>query len=345
LAAVRVAGLCAHDKKRCFCTQDDVADVIAESTGVPVSRVSETESTKLLNLEDNIHHRMIGQEEAVDAIAGSLRRARAEMREGKRPIASFLFLGPTGVGKTELAKSVAEVYFGDEKNMVRLDMSEYQMPDSVVKMIGDSNGNLGYLTEAVRHHPFSLILFDEIEKANPDVLNLFLQLMDDGRLTDGSGRTIDFTNAIIVATSNAGALYIEEATANAVDVNIIKQEIIDNQLNKFMRPELINRFDGVIVFKPLTFANMTEIAKLMLNKIGQSLEAKGIAFAPTQAGVERLAQLGYDPKFGARPLRRLLQDKIENEIANLLLAKKIRRRDTVVVNDKGELEANKASEL
>ncbi|MEI7452478.1 MAG: ATP-dependent Clp protease ATP-binding subunit [Candidatus Falkowbacteria bacterium] len=345
LAAVRVANICKHDKKHCFCSQDDVADIIAEFTGVPVARVGEKETEKLLNLEASIHQRMIGQEEAVNAISGSLRRARAEMREGKRPIASFLFLGPTGVGKTELAKTVAEVYFGDEKNMVRLDMSEYQMSDSVVKMIGDSAGNLGYLTEAVRHHPFSLILFDEIEKANPDVLNLFLQLMDDGRLTDGSGRTIDFTNAIIVATSNAGALYIEEAVETGVDINIIKQEIIDNQLNKFMRPELINRFDGVIVFKPLSFANVVEIAKLMLNKIGRSLEEKGIVFAPTQSGVERLAQLGYDPKFGARPLRRLLQDRIENEVANLLLAKKIRRRDTIIVNDKGELEVGKANEL
>jgi len=343
LAAVKVANR--HDKKHCFCSQEDVADVISDFTGVPVARVGEKETEKLLNLEANIHRRMIGQEEAVSAISGSLRRARAEMREGKRPIASFLFLGPTGVGKTELAKSVAEVYFGDEKNMIRLDMSEYQMPDSIVKMIGDNEGNAGYLTEAVRHHPFSLVLFDEIEKANPDVLNLFLQLMDDGRLTDGSGRTVDFTNAIIVATSNAGALYIQEAVKTGVDINIIKQEIIDNQLNKFMRPELINRFDGLVVFKPLAFADMVEIAKLMLNKIAKNLEEKGIGFAPTQAGVERLAQLGYDPKFGARPLRRLLQDKIENEIANLLLAKKLHRRDVVIVNDIAELEVNKAVEL
>jgi ATP-dependent Clp protease ATP-binding subunit ClpC len=344
LTAVKVSKICAHNSKLCLCTKNDVATVVSETTGIPVSKVSEGETEKLLNLEDSIHRRMIGQEEAVKAIAGSLRRARAEMRESKRPIASFLFLGPTGVGKTELAKSVAEVYFGDEDCMIRLDMSEYQLADSVTKMIGDAD-SLGYLTEAVRKKPFSLILLDEVEKANADVLNLFLQMMDDGRLTDGQGRTINFTNSIIVATSNAGALYIEAAVQEGIDINIIKQEIVDNQLNKFMRPELINRFDGVIVFKPLSFANVVAIAKLMLQRIAKSLEGKGVGLAPTQAGVERLAQLGYDPKFGARPLRRLLQDKIENEIANLVLGGKLRRRDTVIINEQGEIEVQKGREL
>ncbi|MEI7620171.1 MAG: ATP-dependent Clp protease ATP-binding subunit [Candidatus Falkowbacteria bacterium] len=343
LTAVKVSK---STKGQGFCSQDDIAFVISEQTGIPVSKVSESETQKLLSLEDSIHARMIGQEEAVIAISGSLRRARAELRESKRPIASFLFLGPTGVGKTELAKTVAEVYFGDENYMIRLDMSEYQLADSVKKMIGDStSGSLGYLTEAVRKKPFSLVLLDEVEKAHPDVLNLFLQMMDDGRLTDGQGRTINFTNSIIVATSNAGALYIEEAVSKGVDMNIIKQELIDNQLNKIMRPELINRFDGVIVFKPLSFDNVVSVAKLMLKKIGKNLEPKGIELVASEAGVKELARQGYDPKFGARPLRRLLQDKTENQIANLFLAKSIKRRDTIVIDEEGNVQVEKGRVL
>jgi ATP-dependent Clp protease ATP-binding subunit ClpC len=343
LTAVRVSK---SAKGQGFCSQDDIASVVSEQTGIPVSKISESETQKLLSLEDNIHARMIGQEEAVLAISGSLRRARAELRESKRPIASFLFLGPTGVGKTELAKTVTEVYFGDENYMIRLDMSEYQLADSVKKMIGDStSGSLGYLTEAVRKKPFSLVLLDEIEKAHPDVLNLFLQMMDDGRLTDGQGRTINFTNSIIVATSNAGALYISESVSKGVDISIIKQELIDNQLNKIMRPELINRFDGVIVFKPLSFDNVVAVAKLMLNKIRKNLEVKGIDLVASEAGVKELARQGYDPKFGARPLRRLLQDKTENQIANLILANGLKRRDTVVIDEEGNVQVEKGREL
>lgn len=332
-------------KGRSLVDKEDVAEVISETTGIPVSKVGESETEKLLSLEENIHRRLIGQDEAVKAISGSLRRARAELREGKRPIASFLFLGPTGVGKTELAKSVAEVYFGNENYMVRLDMSEYQLADSVKKMIGDPSGSLGYLTEAVRKKPFSLVLLDEIEKAHPDVLNLFLQLMDDGRLTDGQGRTINFTNSIVVATSNAGALYIEEAIKNGVNLNSIKEELIENHLNKIMRPELINRFDGVVVFTPLSQEEIIFVTRLLLNKIAKSLEVKGVSLVVTDEGVKKLAALGYDPKFGARPLRRLLQDKIENEIANLVLAKKLKRRDTIIINDQAEIELQSAREL
>ncbi|PIP34384.1 hypothetical protein COX21_03220 [Candidatus Falkowbacteria bacterium CG23_combo_of_CG06-09_8_20_14_all_41_10] len=328
------------------CGREDIAAVISEQTGIPMAKVGESETQKLLSLEANIHTRMIGQEEAVAAISGSLRRARAELRESKRPIASFLFLGPTGVGKTELAKTVAEVYFGDENYMIRLDMSEYQLADSVKKMIGDAtSGALGYLTEAVRKKPFSLVLLDEIEKAHPDVLNLFLQMMDDGRLTDGQGRTINFTNSIIVATSNAGALYIEDAVSKGVDLNIIKQELVDNQLNKVMRPELINRFDGIIVFKPLSFDNVVAVTKLMLAKIKKNLAVKGIDLIASEEGVKALARQGYDPKFGARPLRRLLQDKTENQIANLFLAHSIKRRDIVVIDEQGNVQVEKGREL
>ncbi|MCF7820409.1 MAG: ATP-dependent Clp protease ATP-binding subunit [Candidatus Pacebacteria bacterium] len=328
-----------------LCTEQDVASVISEITGVPVSQIGEDESHKLLHLEEFIHERMIDQEEAVQAVSASLRRSRAELRESSRPMANFLFLGPTGVGKTELAKSVSDIYFGSEDYMIRLDMSEYQHPDSVKKMIGDSDGSLGYLTEAVRKKPFALVLLDEIEKAHPDILNLFLQIMDDGRLTDGQGRTVNFSNAIIIATSNAGALYIQESVRNKEDMAVIKQNLIDNHLNKVMRPELINRFDGIIVFEPLSEEDILAIAKLMLNKMNKRLGEKGLSLKCSDRGLQVLAKEGYDPEFGARPLRRLLQDKIENEIANLFLAKKLQRRDIVYINDEAKIEVIEGKEL
>ena len=345
LTAVRVAKAAVDSSRSNFCSREEVATVISDATGIPVSKVSESETVKLLNLEANIHERLIGQDEAVKAVAGSLRRARAELREGKRPIASFLFLGPTGVGKTELAKAVSEIYFGDEDCMIRVDMSEYQLAESVTKMIGDNSGAIGYLTEAVRKKPFSLVLFDEVEKAHPDILNLFLQMMDDGRLTDGQGRTINFTNSIIVATSNAGSLYIEEAVNKGTSQALIKQEIIENQLNKFMRPELINRFDGIIVFRPLSMDDMMAITKLLLEKIRKNLEGKGIGFMVAETGLKVLAQMGYDPKFGARPLRRLLQDKIENEIANLVLSNSLHRRDIVYIDQDANVKVQAAPRL
>lgn len=326
-------------------SREDIAVAISEMTGIPVTKISVSESEKLLSLEENIHKRMIGQEEAVKMISASLRRARTDLREGNRPIANFLFLGSTGVGKTELAKTVSEIYFGDEKYMIRVDMSEYQHPDSVKKMIGDAQGAKGYLTEAVRRQPFALVLLDEIEKAHPDILNLFLQVMDDGRLTDGQGRTIDFTNSILIATSNAGALYIQKEIFAGTDHETIKTVLINEHLNKVMRPELINRFDGVIVFEPLSIQNVVEITKLMLHKIEKMLDKKGISFRAESEGVLTLAKLGYDPKFGARPLRRLLQDRIEDVIANKILRKELKRRDTVVIDHNGEVAIDKAQEL
>ena len=343
--AVRNSKLSQKDPSKKICTKEDIAEIISDISGIPVSQVSVSESEKLLSLEEKIHERMIGQEEAVIAVSGSLRRSRAQIREGSRPIASFLFLGPTGVGKTELAKSVSEIYFGAEDYMIRLDMSEYQLFDSVKKMIGDVDGTLGYLTEAVRKKPFSLILFDEVEKAHPDILNLFLQILDDGRLTDGQGRTINFTNSIIIATSNAGSLFIQEAVKNQIESAIIKQELIDNHLNKIMRPELINRFDGIIVFKPLTIENILAIAKIMVKKIAKSLEVKGVSLLYDDDGLLKLAEAGYDPKFGARPLRRLLQDKIENEIANLILAGSLKRRDTVFIDENGDVKIERGRSI
>jgi len=344
-AAAISAQAAKNNPEACFCSKDEVALVVSETTGIPAAKVTANESQKLLNLENEIHNRLIGQDEAVNAVSASLRRARVQLKEDKRPIASFLFLGPTGVGKTELAKAVSEVYFGDEDYLVRLDMSEYQTSDSIKKMIGDSDGTLGYLTEAVRKKPFALILLDEIEKAHPDILNLFLQLLDDGRLTDGQGKTISFTESIIIATSNIGALYIQEQIKLQTSLNIIKQELIDDQLNKYMKPELINRFDGIIVFKPLTVDDVSKVAALMLKKIKKTLLEKGINLKADKEGVSLLAKEGYDPKFGARPLRRLLQDKIEDNIANKILAGEIKRRDTIVINHKAEIEVEKAEEL
>lgn len=321
-----------------------VRDYASQAFGVPMQQVGQQESELLLNLEETIHQRLIGQEEAVDMVAASLRRARVELRDISKPIANFLFLGPTGVGKTELAKTLAEVYFGDEGSMIRLDMSEYQQPDSVNKMIG-GNGETGYLTEAVRQKPFSLVLLDELEKAHPDILNLFLQVFDDGRLTDAQGRTIDFSNTIIIATSNAGALYIREQVKSGADLSTIRQWVMDNELVKVMRPELINRFDGVIVFRPLNIEDMQAIARLQLNKIGRQLADKNINFQVSDQGLVYLAKAGFDPEYGARPLKRLLQDTINNTLAENLLAKTLKRRDTVLINEQGQVEIVSAAAL
>ncbi|MEI6835517.1 MAG: AAA family ATPase [Candidatus Falkowbacteria bacterium] len=344
-AALIASKVARNNPQKVICDGEAVAAAIEDLTGIPASKVSEDEGQKLLNLETDIHERMIGQEEAVKAVSASLRRARAELKDTARPIASFLFLGPTGVGKTELAKTVSEVYFGSEDYMIRLDMSEYQEASSVSKMIGAPNGTLGYLTEAVRKKPFSLILLDEIEKANPDILNLFLQLLDDGRLTDGQGRTISFAQSIIIATSNIGSVFIQEEIKLGVETNLIKQDLVDNQLNKYMRPELINRFDSIVVFRPLTEEDIFTIATLMLKKIKKNLAEKGVNFKADKTGVQILAKAGYDPKFGARPLRRLLQERVEDEVANLFLAAKLKRRDTVFIDNRGKIGVEKAREL
>jgi ATP-dependent Clp protease ATP-binding subunit ClpC len=324
---------------------EQVAKVISEVTHIPVSQVNEKEGKLLLNLEEEMHKRMVGQEEAVSIVAASLRRARVELREGKRPISSFLFLGPTGVGKTELAKTIAQVYFGDENYMIRVDMSEYQLAESVEKMIGSQDGAEGYLTTRVRQAPFSLILLDEIEKAHPDILNLFLQVMDDGRLTDGQGHTVDFTNSIIIATSNIGAVYIQEQVKAGTALEQLKQVLIDKYLVEKMRPELINRFDGIVVFRPLVIGDVITIAKLMLNKTKNLLDGKGMGLEISEAGLKVLAEAGYQPEFGARPLRRLLQDKIDNIIANKILAGELTRRDVVEINDQAEITIRKAAKL
>lgn len=327
--------------------QEDVAEIIAQKTHIDVKEVSQDEAEKLLGLEDHIHERMINQEEAVRAVAAALRRSRESLRDPNRPIANFLFLGPTGVGKTELAKTIAAVYFGDEANMTRVDMSEYQDPASIERLIGSPHvqSGGGYLTEAIRHHPFSLILLDELEKAHPDILNLFLQLMDDGRLTDGGGRTIDATNIILVATSNAGTLFIQQSLEKGNDMKEIKKNLIERELQQFYRPEFLNRFDEVIVFTPLSMENIIDITKLQLKKIEQRMKAKGIGFEASADAVVELAQAGYDPKFGARPLRRVVQNKVEDVLAEYLLKGQIHRRDLVILQKDGKIEIRKAQTI
>lgn len=300
-------------------TKDDVGRLISEKTGVPTTHVGEEEKETLLHLEERMHGRVVGQEEAVTAVAAALRRARTQLRSEGRPIATFLFLGPTGVGKTELAKTVAESYFGSENSMIRLDMSEYQQPESLSRLIGrpgESEG--GLLSEAVRQQPFALVLLDEFEKADPGILNVFLQVFDDGRLTDAAGRTIDFTNTIIITTTNAE--------------------------KEFYRPELLNRFDGVIMFKSLTQTEIVEITKRMIARVAERLEAKGIHFRASDEVISALAHKGYDPTFGARPLRRLVQEEVDNAIANALLKDDVKRRDTIIL-EQGGIRIEKAEAL
>lgn len=345
LDVIREAAVAAKQARgeRTFVTAEDVAKVITRRTGVPVEAIGKQESDKLLNMESRLHGRVIGQDAAVTAVAQALRRARADMREGKRPIANFLFLGPTGVGKTELSKALASEYFGDEDSMVRLDMSEYQNKDSIPRLIGfpgDERG--GLLTEAIRKRPFTIILLDELEKAHPDILTLFLQVLDDGRLTDGIGRTIDFTNTMVIATSNAGTPYIQEEVAQGTSLERIKTGLLERELKGIFRPEFLNRFDGVIVFKPLTLDDVTQIAWLLVHGISKRLEEKGIAFRAEDAAVEELAEAGFDPLFGARPLRRVIQERVDNALADALLRGEIGRKDQVTLLPGSKLQVDKA---
>lgn len=335
--------------KNAIVEANDVAYIISKKTNIPLTKITEEESDKLLNLEQKIHERIISQDEAVKMVSSSIRRARANMRNDKRPIVNLLFLGPTGVGKTELAKTVAEVYFGDEEKMIRLDMSEYQDKASINRLIGAPPGygerEGGLLSEAVRKAPFSLVLLDEIEKAHPDILNIFLQILDDGRLTDNQGRVIDFTNTIIIATSNAGTSFIQEQVRKNMTVEKIKEMLIESELKSYFRPEFLNRFDGIIVFKPLTMEDVVEIAKLMLNDVKANLEQKGISLQATASAVQDIAQAGFDPQFGARPLRRVIQEHVQDAIANKLLSNEIQRRDVVMVEGLDKITVKKAREL
>lgn len=321
-----------------FVSVEDVATVVHRKTGVPVQAIATDESEKLLHLEERMHQRVIGQNEAVTQVAQALRRARAELRDGKRPMGSFLFLGPTGVGKTELAKTLADEYFGSADTMVRLDMSEYQDRRSIDRLIGaagDPKG--GLLTEAVRLKPFSLLLLDELEKAHPDLLTLFLQVLDDGRLTDGIGRTVDFTHTIIIATSNASSTFIQDSVKRGDTLEHIRTGLLEHELRETFRPEFLNRFDGVIVFSPLTMDDVTRIAWLLINQVIKRLEEKGVTFQVDDLAIEALAKAGFDPLYGARPLRRVIQERVENQLADALLRGQLPRGTKVFMQSDGSL--------
>jgi len=317
-------------------TAEEVAQVVAQKTKIPVTTVTADESEKLMRLEEQMHKRVIGQDEAVNLVANSLRRARAEIRSTNRPISSFLFLGPTGVGKTELAKTIAAVYFGGEDKIIRLDMSEYQERGSIDRLIGlAGQKGTGILTEAVRRNPFALILLDEIEKADKDILNLFLQVLDDGRLTDSTGHVYDFTNVIIIATSNASATYVQEQLHRGLSTDAIKEHLLHGELGSSFKPEFLNRFDGIVLFKPLTRADIKTVAGLMLKRLSLDLESKGVLMEITNGVLEFLADVGFDPDFGARPMRRAIQERIENKLAEMLLSGQIKHGMTVVLGERG----------
>ncbi|MCH7604531.1 ATP-dependent Clp protease ATP-binding subunit [Patescibacteria group bacterium] len=311
-----------------------IAQLISEKTGIPVGEAEAGEREVLLNLEDLIHQRIINQEEAVKEVASSLRRARAEVSSKKGPMGSFLFLGPTGVGKTETAKALAAIYFGSESRMIRLDMSEFQHVDDISRLLGTEYRE-GLLTTAVREDPFSLLLLDELEKAHPSVLNLFLQVLDEGHITDGLGRKVDFRHVIIIATSNAGYRLILQAIRENKNFSALKQEMLDHLFQKgIFRPEFLNRFDAVVLFKPLSKENLLDIAELMFNTLKKNLDAKGIELIISEPLKEKIVELGYKPIFGARNMRRVIQDKVENVLAQALLARTIRRGDKVSIEPK-----------
>ncbi len=316
--------------------EEDVAEVVASWTGVPVSRLMEGEVEKLLHMEERLHERVIGQDSAVSAVANALRRARAGLSDPNRPIGSFIFLGPTGVGKTELARALAEFMFDDDRAMVRIDMSEYMERHSVARLIGAPPGYVGFeeggqLTEAVRRRPYSVLLLDEIEKAHPDVFNVLLQLLDDGRLTDGQGRIVDFTNTVVIMTSNIGSQFL----ADGIDEEIAEERVL-GALRDHFPPEFLNRVDEIVVFGRLDREQLAEIVELQVARLRRRLEERGVELELTDAAAELLAREGYDPAYGARPLKRLVQRRIENPLAQRILAGEVRDGDRVLADADGE---------
>jgi ATP-dependent Clp protease ATP-binding subunit ClpB len=320
-------------------TPDEVAEVVSRWTGIPVSRLLEGEKEKLLRLDEILHQRVIGQDEAVQAVADSVIRARSGLKDPKRPIGSFIFLGPTGVGKTELARALAGSLFDSEENIVRIDMSEYMEKHAVARLIGAPPGYVGYeeggqLTEAIRRHPYSVVLFDEIEKAHPDVFNVFLQILDDGRLTDNQGRTVDFKNTIIIMTSNVGSLdLIENASQSGEIAEPIRRKVM-SELRARFRPEFLNRVDEIVLFKPLTLAEIKQIVNLQLVQIRQRLADRHIELELTDAAREHVAREGYDPVYGARPLKRYLQRQVETALSRKLLGGEVQDNSRVAVDFK-----------
>ena len=323
-------------------TAEDIADVVSRWTGIPVNKMLQSERDKLLHLEQELHLRVVGQDEAIAAVSDAVRRSRAGLQDPKRPIGSFLFLGTTGVGKTELAKALAEFLFDDETMMTRIDMSEYQEKHSVSRLVGAPPGYVGYdeggqLTEAVRRKPYSVVLFDEIEKAHPDVFNILLQVLDDGRLTDNKGRTVNFKNTIIIMTSNMGSGYIQSQMEKLNSSN--KEQIVEetkkevmNMLKKTIRPEFLNRIDETIMFLPLTEPEIKQIVVLQIKSVQKMLSGNGVELVLTNAAIDFLANAGYDPEFGARPVKRAIQHYLLNDLSKKLLAQEVDRSKPITVD-------------
>ena len=326
-------------------TADDIAEVVSRWTGIPVTKMLQSERDKLLHLEAELHRRVIGQDEAITAVSDAVRRSRAGLQDPKRPIASFIFLGTTGVGKTELAKVLADYLFNDETMMTRIDMSEYQEKFSVSRLIGAPPGYVGYdeggqLTEAVRRKPYSVVLFDEIEKAHPDVFNILLQVLDDGRLTDNKGRTVNFKNTIIIMTSNLGSQFIQQQFEKLDDTN--RDQLIDEtrsqvmeMLKKMIRPEFLNRIDETIMFLPLSKKEIADVVKLQINAIRKMLEPQGFRLEVTDAAIQYLAEVGYDPEFGARPVKRAIQRYVLNDLSKKILASEVSNDKPITIDSFG----------
>ena len=331
-------------------TPDDIAEVVSRWTGIPVTRMLQSEREKLLHMEEELHRRIVGQDEAIQAVSDAVRRSRAGVQDPKRPIGSFIFMGTTGVGKTELAKALAEYLFNDETMMTRIDMSEYQEKFSVSRLIGAPPGYVGYdeggqLTEAVRRKPYSVVLFDEIEKAHPDVFNILLQVLDDGRLTDNKGRVVNFKNTIIIMTSNLGSQYIQERMADmegkseaerSTIMEETRQKVLE-MLKQSIRPEFINRIDDIILFKPLTRSQADDIVRLQIAGVNKNLKENGLELKVSDAAVHLLGGLGYDPEFGARPIKRAIQRYLLNDLSKAILGdSKLDRTKPILADAEGD---------
>ena len=325
---------------------EDIAEVVARWTGIPVTKMLQSEKDKLLHLEDELHKRVVGQDEAIRSVADAVRRSRAGLQDPKRPIGSFIFLGTTGVGKTELAKALAEFLFDDESMMTRIDMSEYQEKHSVSRLVGAPPGYVGYeeggqLTEAIRRKPYSVVLFDEIEKAHPDVFNILLQVLDDGRLTDNKGRTVNFKNTIIIMTSNMGSQYIQSQFEHLTKENEetvvedTKREVM-NMLKKTIRPEFLNRIDEIIMFRPLTDVQIRQIVSIQIKGIAKRLAENGITLNVTDAAISFLAQAGFDPEFGARPVKRAIQNYVLNDLSKKIIAQQVDKDRPIIIDAEGD---------
>ena len=328
-------------------TDDEIARIISRWTGIPVAKLTEGEKTKILGLEEELHKRVIGQDEGVTKVTDAIIRSKAGIKDPTKPIGSFLFLGPTGVGKTELAKTLAATLFDDEQNMVRIDMSEYMEKYSVSRLIGAPPGYVGYeeggqLTEAVRRKPYSVVLFDEIEKAHPDVFNVLLQVLDDGRITDSQGRTVDFKNTILIMTSNIGSPYLLDGIEENGEISQDARDKVDAELRAHFRPEFLNRLDEIIMFKPLTKENIGGIVDLLVADLNRRLKDQELSLRLTDTAKDYIIEGGYDPVYGARPLKRYLQKYVETLTAKLILSGSVRAEDTIVIDvENGELTAKR----